>query len=180
MPEYADKARYVGCITNQGLSKSQQKGTPCAVIEFQVMARVTGPSSVEDVPNKYKRTATIWLTEKTQEYAERDLANLGFVDFYTVEQLNLGHEDCIDLRGREVDFYCRHEASQNGDGKVYERWSVALQGERELEIIAVEKPEVRRLDALFAKGKKPTEKPVPVAQRQADFAPGITDDDVPF
>jgi hypothetical protein len=182
MPEYADKTRYLGRIVNQGLSQSREKKTPCAIIRFEVLGRVTGPGTEEAVEHNYERDCTIWLTEKTLEFAERDLNNLGFGDFYTLEQINLTHPDCINLTGKEVEFYCQHEAAKDGSGKVYERWSVALQGGKStpLEFSPVERPEVRRLDALFAKGKKTT-KPMPVAVT-AKNAHGaeIDDGDVPF
>lgn len=184
MPEYQDKGRYVGRIVNQGISKSREKGTPCVVIEFNVLAQVTGPNTEVEVANQYKRTCTIWLTERTQEFATRDLANLGFTDFYTLDQINLGHPDMIDLRGREVHFYCRHEAARDGSGKIYENWSVALQGgDSEVEMLPVERSEVRRLDALFAKGKK-SQRPAArvAASKPAPNAHGavVDDTDVPF
>jgi hypothetical protein len=183
MPEYQDKGRYVGKIIGQGISKSREKQTPCVVIEFQVVAQITGPTTEVDVTNQYRRTCTIWLTEKTEEYATRDLATLGFTDFYTLDQINIGHPDCISLIGKEAQFYCRHEAAKDGSGKVYERWSVAFTPESEVEYLPVDRSELRRLDALFAKGKKrsasgPTVQrtPAPAATEGA----GITDDDIPF
>lgn len=174
---YKDRTRYVGRITDQGLSKSTQKQTPCALIGFEVMREVTGPDETAEVERRFRRTCTIWLTEKTREYAERDLTTLGFVDFWTFEQLNLSHPDCMDLRGREIEFFCKHEAGN--DGNVYERWSVALQGGSALEFQPVERAEVRGLDALFGKGKRPRT-PAPVATAPNAHGAAIDDDDLPF
>ena len=185
MPEYQDKGRYVGKIINQGISKSREKGTPCALIEFQVVAQVTGPNAEIGVANQYRRTCTIWLTDKTEEYATRDLSSLGFSDFYTLDQLNIGHPDCINLIGHEAEFYCRHEEAKDGSGKVYERWSLALTGYSEVEYLPVDRSEIRRLDALFAKGKKsarPATPPPTAPQGAIVNAHGveIDDDSIPF
>jgi hypothetical protein len=183
MPEYQDKGRYVGKIIGQGISKSREKQTPCVLIEFQVIAQCTGPTTEAEVANQYRRTCTIWLTDKTEEYATRDLATLGFKDFYTLDQINVGHPDCINLIGQEAQFYCRHEAARDGSGKIYERWSVAFEPEAPAEYLPVERAEVRRLDALFAKGKKPAARPAADPQpAPAVNAHGVQvdDDDIPF
>ena len=155
---YYLKGAYKGTVLDAALSKAGT-GTPTVVIRFQV--EPVERSGLES----YSRTVYLPATEASMPYLAQKLEALGFM----ANSLSKVGE----LSGCVGEFYCRHEADQNG--VVRERWDVVT-GPKPLESKPVDPSELRRLDSLFSKARKANVvhlKPA-VSQSKPD------DDDVPF
>ena len=159
-PYYAP-GRYWGKIVDHSLEKTKT-GKPQIIVRFAVIGAVD-PANPEgnliSTGNPQERTVYRVITEATKPYVEADLERLGF-DGDRLSQLCLTNPDHVDLRGRELAFFCQHEADQNGTMR--ERWSLAFDNKREIR--PLEAKELRQLDAMFGKAlKKKT--PVPTTRQ---------------
>lgn len=187
MGAYYDQGRYWCRITDQALSESKEKKTPCLALTFQVLGRVNeaDPDGELERCLNYERTCYIYLTEKTMEFAVETLKVLGF-DKPSLKYLDLSVTGACDLRNSEVVMKCGIEDYQ---GKSMERWSVYRE-RGAMEHAPLEKTKLRQLDALFGKSlkaaaassSKPVEQPEPVSMtvnpNHSITAPET--DDVPF
>lgn len=186
MPHY-DKGLYQVEITNQGLNKSSQKGTP----GFFLRILPEGGA--------YERDIQWWITEKTVEYVIRDLRSLGFAG-KSFGELDLRRKGFHNFIGMEIKAACTHE--ENGD-KVYERWGLPFGG---ADITPLGTAEAHELDSLFGdqlqsqddeyneperRGQAPVEEAPwekdaakeateKLAADAANLPPGAPDDDIPF
>jgi len=158
-PYYAP-GRYWGKIVDHSLEKTKT-GKPQIIVRFAVIGAVD-PANPEgnliSTGNPQERTVYRVITEATKPYVEADLERLGF-DGDRLSQLCLTNPDHVDLRGRELAFFCQHEADQNGTMR--ERWSLAFDKKREIR--PLEAKELRQLDAMFGKALKKT--PVPTTRQ---------------
>ena len=158
-PYYAP-GRYWGKIVDHSLEKTKT-GKPQIIVRFAVIGAVD-PANPEgnliSTGNPQERTVYRVITEATKPYVEADLERLGF-DGDRLSQLCLTNPDHVDLRGRELAFFCQHEADQNGTMR--ERWSLAFDNKREIR--PLEAKELRQLDAMFGKALKKT--PVPTTRQ---------------
>lgn len=180
-PHYA-KGRYVCEILNQALGAAKT-GTPQLAIQFKVLGvpDPADPTAYIPDPHQYERTMYKAITEKTIQYVIEDLKNLG-ISIQSLRQLDPSTPNFLDLRGRVADFFCNHEASQNGDG-MREKWGVA-RAAAEFKVESLEPSKMRELDNLFGKQLKEAFKPEPQAKpKAAAMATAtleMTDDDIPF
>ena len=158
-PYYAP-GRYWGKIVDHSLEKTKT-GKPQIIVRFAVIGAVD-PANPEgnliSTGNPQERTVYRVITEATKPYVEADLERLGF-DGDRLSQLCLTNPDHVDLRGRELAFFCQHEADQNDTMR--ERWSLAFDKKREIR--PLEAKELRQLDAMFGKALKKT--PVPTTRQ---------------
>lgn len=180
-PHYP-KGRYVGKILNQALGKAGT-GNPQLVIQIKVLGKPDplDPGSYIPDPHQYERTVYRTITEKTVPYIIEDLKALG-VSIQSWKQLDPSTPGFVDLRGNDADFFCNHEASQ--DGGVREKWGIAMHAS-EFKVETLEPAKMRELDNLFGKQLKEAFKPgaAPKTQAQpaiATMEEGVSDDDIPF
>lgn len=179
-PHYA-KGRYVCEILNQALGKAGT-GTPQLAIQFKVLGTPDPKDSTSYTidAHQYERTMFKSITEKTIQYVIEDLKTLG-VSIQSLRQLDPSTPGFVDLRGKVTDFFCNHEAGQ--DGGMREKWGVA-RAASEFKVEALDPAKMRELDNLFGKHLKEAFKPVAQARPPQPVAVSagatITDDDIPF
>lgn len=186
-PHY-EKAAYVGRITAQAMGETGT-GKPQFVLRFLVLGRVNplDPQGELLACEQYERTMYRVITDKTIEYLTEDLEKLGFQG-ESFKDLDPASPTCHSFVGSEHEFYCNHEANQ--EGGLREKWGLA-RGASALEVKALEPKAVRQLDTLFGKNlkaiKKAAAKPTPAqaamvnellqSAAAANDGPG---DDLPF
>lgn len=194
MPSYAphyQPGRYWGKITDHAISATKTNGYPQIVIRFAVIGAVN-PADPEgeliNVGASQERTMYRVITDKTKPYVEEDMARLGLQG--SPRQLDLNEDCAVDLRGKELAFFCKHEPNQDNSG-LREVWSLAME-RKPLE--RLDPKGLRALDAMFGKAKPPkteAEKPP-----RKEVGPGVsnsqraaaakgeeeagTQDDIPF
>lgn len=135
-------------ILDHGLTKAGT-GTTQIAIKFRV---IEGVQPEGDVDAQYERTAFIPVTERTMEYLPKKLEALGYTRD-SLKYLNLSEPNCHDMRGSEVEFFCKHENDRNGE--LREKWDVATGGSaKPLELKPPAASDVRTLDMLFSKARK--------------------------
>lgn len=170
-PHYA-AGRYRCEITNHGLTKAST-GTVQIVIKFRVLESINPRVPIEQ---NYERMAFLPVTEKTMEYLIPKLEALGY-SRDSIRFLDLDNPQCHDLRGTTAEFFCKHEAGQ--DGSMRERWDVCTPSAA-MELKPPDPQDIRRLDMLFGRARKtgsPASRPKDIPPSSSDEA--ITDDDVP-
>lgn len=174
-PYYAI-GRYLGEITDQGLTKAQT-GTVQIAIRFKVLE---GTTPARQLDAQYERTAFLAVTEKTMEYLVPKLHSLGYTRD-SIRFIDLTSPECHDLRNQKAEFFCKHENSQ--DGQLIEKWDVAMSQSTPLELKPPDPKDLRKLDALFGAQLKKSgaskPKPTPPVQ-QPGYSDQPSDDDVPF
>jgi hypothetical protein len=166
-------------VTGQGFVKAGS-GNVQFVLKFKVLGKIDpeDPSKMFAVPAQYERSMYRALTEKTIEYFVSDMAKLG-VEVSSFADLDPNTEGFTNLTGKTYDMMCTHEAGT--DGGMRERWSV-VQAFASKPIESIASNEVKALDRLFGKHLKKSPTPVQRTPPQpaAEYAAGITDDDIPF
>lgn len=169
-----ERGLYRCTIISQALGESNT-GTPQFVFRFRIEALVSGDQ--EFGADEGERTCYVYLSEKTMEFAVRDIKSLGF-DKNSLRYLDPKIAGFHDFVGQSVQMYCKHEMY---DGKTREKWNIS--NPTALEVKPVEASKLRDLDNLFGRALKasgPVKSTVRQPQPAAVFANGITDDDVPF
>lgn len=166
--------RYWGCITNQRLGESSG-GFPQLIIDFEILGRIKpeDPEGDLEVCEKSEQTVYRVITEKSVDWVMQDLEKLGFYG-ESFRRFDLNEPNAVDLRGKELAFYCDHNEYPAGSGQIKQKWSIASDGtEKPLEDKAV-----RQLDAMFGAGLKSLPKPKaeePKAE-PAEDAPTLAED----
>jgi hypothetical protein len=135
------------------------------------------------------------LTEKTVEFVVEQLQSIPGFSCDSLDQLDPENPRAIDLKGTQVDLWCKHEKDQKGE--LRERWNIS--SPREIVTEKLNSKEIRQLNTLFGKALKKSApapktaaKSTPVKQ-QSDEPPidsyddvntqegvEITDEDIPF
>jgi hypothetical protein len=178
-PHYA-KGRYLVEITDQGLTKAST-GNFQIVLRFKVLEGTQPQCDVE----QYERTAYLAITDNTVEYLTPKLAALGY-NHDSLRHLNLQDSNPHDLRGTQVEFFCKHEQDRNNEWR--ERWDVVTGGAgKPLELKPPDQRELRTLDAMFGRVRKANGAAAPRRQAvstnsapDSAYAQELTDADVPF
>lgn len=175
-PFYA-KGRYVAEVLEQALGKAQT-GTVQFVMKVKILSCLT---PVSDVEQQYDRTIFLAITEKTMEYVVPKLQGIGYTrDSLKFLDANLSnHHSFV---GQQIEVFCNHENDR--EGHLREKWDIAKQGSKPLEVTPVESSALRSLDMLFGRAVKQSggsaatakPKPQPVA---APDPHEISDDDFP-
>lgn len=185
-PHY-EKGRYLGRITAQALGQANT-GNPQFVLRFVVLGRVNPADPQGDLfpCESYERTMYRVITENTIKYLTEDLETLGFQG-ESFRDLDPSSANCHNFVGQEHEFYCSHQAAQDGNG-MREQWGVA-KATTALEVKPLEAKQMRDLDNLFGKAlkgiKKPAGKPAakPIQEELAAVAGRVEparNDDIPF
>ena len=173
---------YWGVVTSQSLGKSKNKGTPEIQIRFSIQG-IVDPADPEgpliESGSPQERTVYIYVTDKTAEYARKDLESLGYegVGFSPVDS---DHPNHVSLVGVEHAFRCELDTYE---GNQKEQWRVHRGGR---EVRPLEDKEKRSLDAMWggpaekkAPKKKTTRKPAEAPDANAAMQEAANDD-VPF
>jgi hypothetical protein len=170
MSVFYDEGVYTGEILEQAMTTAASSGNPQFALRFLVLSYADG----EPVTKQYERKFFRTITEKTASYFQQDLDLLGFTGT-TVEQLDPNVAGFQDFTGKQMNFYCSHEDTQ--DHKTRERWSIA-RGVKPIQGDPVPASDYRRLNTLL--GFKAAAKPAAVAVPAGSEPLEITDEDVPF
>jgi len=182
MTPFYEEGTYTAEIVNQALGKAST-GTPQIILRIRVYEDEHGVAI-----QQYDRTIYRAITPKTMQYVVKDLKAIGY-DRDSFKHFDVHADDFVDLRGRSIKVFCRHEPDRSGE--LRERWGIVT--ERDFEVEPVSDADIRKLDALYGKSLKPlAEKRSPV---EADSGPqpskranptnppedlGVTNDDIPF
>lgn len=142
--------RYWGRIVNQQLGRTSNNN-PQIVITFLIIGRVDAADPDEGLIEcpQYERSVFRVITEKTIDYVREDLTTLEFDGEW--EELALTHPNCVDLRGKELAFFCQHGSFKLKDGSTIttEQWSIARAGT--LAVTPLDEQGCRELNALFGR-----------------------------
>tara|TARA_Y100001963_G_scaffold151549_1_gene234590 strand:- start:101 stop:646 length:546 start_codon:yes stop_codon:yes gene_type:complete len=177
---YADGAAYRCTVTNQVLTKSKEKGTPCLLLTVvpNVFLAANGDEEDLGLNEQFCRLIYIYITEKTIDYALEDLARLGFSG-NKFSQLNPDNDDHHSFVGDVVECYCKHETYE---GETRERWRLSSRQRAE----ALDDKQLSELDVLFGKqmksrfGNGSSTKRRAKQQNATAAAAQANDDDAPF
>jgi hypothetical protein len=185
---YYPEGKYVAVITGQALTESQNTKTPQIVFEMEILGPVDPANPANYVAGKfqrYKRTAYLYITDKSVERTVKVLRHLGY-DRESFKFIDPSVDDAFGFVGMEPDVFCKHEAKQDGTGMV-EKWGISTPSEG-MNFEPLEPKRARELDALFGKTlksapvtprvKSGTDQPAAVAAGPSGLE--IGDDDLPF
>jgi hypothetical protein len=155
-----DPALYRIRIIDQCFVESRQ-GTPGLSLTFKVIQNLDNP---EAPVKSYKRSLTLWVSEKTRSRVMHQLHQLGYEgDTFTgVDPDTKGFHSFAET---ETDAVCAHESNDRG---TFEQWTLASNGGGNKPQKLRDKSILRRLDG--------EEVDQGLVAPEAD----ITDDDVPF
>lgn len=159
-----EPGRYKAKISKWALGVNG-KGNPQLVISFTLLGRYAN-GGMADCPS-YERSIFKVINENTIDYVVSDLTRLGY-PHDTFDQLDPSHPQAFNFGGIEVDVKCDHETFE---GKTREKWNFNLGGG--LEIKALERKEVSKLNALFGtkmKAARPANGAKPAPQAAAATA----------
>lgn len=157
-----EQGRYVATLKSVVLSASKTKQTPQVVIQFTPVGKVNPQDPENLLPcANFDRSIFRAITSETIEYVVQDLRQLGYPhdDF---DHLDEDSPNRHDFGSPEIVVSCKHEEYQ---GKTQERWSLAGEGYKPK---ALEKTEVKKLNALFGKSFKSAKATTAPVQRQAE------------
>lgn len=161
-----EQGRYWGKITHQRLGETS-KGNPQLILSFQVVGKID-PSDPEGALQRcpeYERSIFRTITDKTLDYVIQDMDALGWFG-NKWSQFDEGDRECVDIRGKELAFSCKHEPKQVLDeatgkyvntSEMRETWSIAQTGSGP-PVKPLDKGAMSKLDAMFGKalkGRKP-------------------------
>jgi hypothetical protein len=166
--------KYICTVTGQALGETSNHN-PQFVLRFKVLGTPDPKDANSYIPTaqQYERTHYRAITEKTIEYFVEDLKTLGFTGA-SYSELDPSSSRFFDLRGREVEMYCSHEAGQDGGQR--ERWGIARQA-TPLEVVPLERSKMRQLDNLFGKHLKGLKQASAPQPRGNEPPPPPIDDD---
>ena len=119
--------KYKAQITDWGLSQSKASGTPQIhfIVELmEILDRTTGTfQTITD--GLHQRTVYRYLTEDAFDMTMKALEYLGFTNVDDLGVLQRNHPQAIDLFGKQVDVYCKHETYKN---QLQEKWEFDIGG----------------------------------------------------
>jgi len=179
MPTTFEQGRYWGKITRQHLGQTST-GNAQLVLSFQVVGKLDphNPKGELLACPQYERRKFRVITDKTLEYVTQDLDALGWYG-NKWSQFEETDKECVDVRGKELAFSCKHEPKQIKDeatgkyvatSEMREVWSIAQAGSGP-PVKPLDAKTSSKLDAMFGKalkGRKPQEpKPQKPAQKPA-------------
>jgi hypothetical protein len=115
------KGDYQAEILDHGFDRSQIKGTPAFFMQLRILGRFAANGKLTDCP-QYERTYRQYLSTETGfRVLCGDLRTLG-LEVASLDQLNLGAPDHINLVGRKITVSCAPEVF---NGRQVERWRIA-------------------------------------------------------
>lgn len=170
-PHYP-KGRYLAEVIEQALGKAQT-GTAQFVLKVRILECLT-PRAETD---QYERTLYLALTDKTMEYVVPKLQGIGYTRD-SLKYLDPSEPNHHSFAGQQIEVFCNHE--NNRDGVPQEKWDIARQGSKPLEVTPVDKSALRSLDLLFGKAAKQAGgmAKATAAQRRSTLDEGISDADI--
>jgi hypothetical protein len=172
MPSYAphyQPGRYWGKIIDHAVGQTKN-GHPQIVIRFAVIGGVNPADPEGELINvgvSQERTMYRVITDKTVPYVQEDMKRLGLEG--SPRQLDLNEDCAVDIRGKELAFFCKHEPTQDNSG-LREVWSLAMERKP---IERLDAKGLRALDAMFGKAKPPKSNGDKPAQRP-EVGPGVS------
>jgi hypothetical protein len=171
---YYEEGLHVGEITQHGIGRTKTD-KPQIVWRVKVLGYPEGENSFKPHRGQYERTIYMVITEKTVPFLTETLQSIGF-EGEKVSQLNPDHPQHVDMRGVQVNLWCKHEEDLSGEPR--ERWQFS-KGATALELPQLSSKETRELDSLFGRNKNAA-KPATSAPAQNIHNQEIEDDDIPF
>jgi hypothetical protein len=155
-----DPGRYRIRILDQCFVESRQS-TPGLSLTFKVIQNL---DNLEAPVKPYKRSLTLWVSEKTRSRVMHQLHQLGYEGdtFAGVDPDTKGFHNFADT---EADAICSHESTDRG---TFERWELASDGNGKPQKLRNKAAVLRRLDG--------EEDQALTLAAEA----GVTDDDIPF
>lgn len=170
-PFYAEGV-YVGEIISTAMTAAKT-GTPQFAVRFKVMGTPDPQNPENFLTNVQQHDRTMYrpITDKTIDYVSEDLQAMGFsgASFADLEKTQ-------EFNGKFFDFYCKHEVGQ--DGQKREKWSLS-RGPGGFAPEPLPNAKIRKLDALFGKNLRKSDKPKQ-QPRTVPIDQGVADDDVAF
>lgn len=138
--------RYWGKIIDQKLGESSG-GHPQWEIRFLVLGKVNPANPDGDLIAcpELERTFYRIINENTIEFVLKDCETLDWPLTQPSKQIPTDSPDCIDIRGKELAFYCK--VGQNQQGVSREEWSLAMAGGPATK--PLEQPKQSALDRMF-------------------------------
>ena len=171
---YYEEGLHVGEIKQHGIGRTKTD-KPQIVWRVKVLGYPEGENGLIPHRAQYERTIYQVISEKTVPFVTEQLKSIGF-DGEKVSQLDPNHPQHVDMRGMQVNLWCKWEDDLEGEPR--ERWQFS-RGPQALELPQLSTKETRELDSLFGRNKNAA-KPATSAPVQNVHNEEITDDDIPF
>lgn len=176
-PYYA-KGRYRAQVKEQALGQAQT-GTTQFAVKVTILECLTPLSEV----SQYDRTIYLAITDKTMEYVVPKLQGIGYTRD-SLKYLDPKEPNHHSFVGQEIEVFCNHE--NNRDGVLQEKWDIARQGSKPLDVKPADKNAIRTLDMLFSRavkqsgGASAARSPIPQSAPRSTPDLELTDSDCPF
>lgn len=152
-PFYKHNTNYVGEVVRQKLGQSSN-GNAQLIVTFRIVGEVDPKNPQGDLLScqGYERTVFVTITENTVDWVCDTLEALGFTgtSYAQFDQDNAGF---CDVRGKQVELYCKHEPDYKDPTQQREKWNVSS-GKPVMAVKPLDPAGIRKLDALFGKALK--------------------------